>query len=421
MSLPPRDDWSRQWLIAVGLLVAAFAGWKGYELSRAPGRAPAPPKGGRAQWYLAVRMPPITTNYESGVDTMRHRYASWLDALRRAGFTPVRLSDAKKRLESGEGLPPRALVAIFEPGFRRTEGIVEEIFKRKGWPAVWMTDASAMRSGHREYVTHHKARQMAQSGWWDVGYSKAGGAYEIRSRSGAFTLGGPGQRAWADIEGTFALNRGAPSAGLNILNVNPDWTAEELVDRLRSELPIEGSTCLEKASIHHREWGVTGRAAEGAFDCPAFTLEAPLAKRGARLYWLGTSGAASFRLGVDAKDLVGELQLHLRSDETADREVVVVFNERKIVIDERRGLEKKRLGVLGKVRAGASAVITLQDERLTIQQSLGEPWVSAKLETPPAGVLQVSVFEKIRGVAKAEGLRLSFEPLPPTPVADNAR
>lgn len=256
---------------------------------------------------------------------------------------------------------------------------------------------------------------MAASGWWDVAYSRRDGGYDVVSRNGRFMLGGGGLRPWSAIDGTFAFNRAAPSAELESLTVNPNWTADELVDRLRAELPVERPTCLEKATVQRKEWGITGRPTAHGLDCPAFSLAAPPDKRGARLFWLGTSRAGRFRVSLTAQSLVGELQLRLRADEGADREITVAFAPGKTVISRRSGAQKKRLTVLDR-GAGLAIRIELSHDRLTVTQPGAPAWTSPPLSIPDEGILELSVLESVRGVARADGLRVAFEPLPPDSV-----
>lgn len=411
MSLPRRDIFGRQWLACGLLCAAACLGWRFASEGLRPTPAPAAARQGAVDWFLIMRMPAITAQYESGIDVMKVRYDEWLEALRRAGFHPIRLSEALSRIESGGGLPERSVVAVFEPGLRRTKKIVDPIFRRRGWPAVWLTDSAAMHGGHREYVTYRDARKMTASGWWDVGYSRQRGGYDVHSREGRFTLGGGGP-VWSKVEGTFAINRGAVKRGLNVLTINPDWLGPEVVDRLRAELPYEERTCLAKAVIHSRDWGVSGPHALSPKDCAPFDVESPPERRDNRLHWLGTTGVKNLRLALEVRRLVGELRLHLLRDEVTGSQVSVVFGEKAVYVDEWRGTRKRRLlsASHGARRGPISAVITLEAGCVSVQIDGGPVWASPPLELSERGALVLQVSERIRGVARAEGIRLTFEP-----------
>jgi hypothetical protein len=367
-------------------------------------------------------MPPITAQYESGLDVMKVRYEQWLESLRRAGFVPIRLSEALSRVESGQGLPERAVVAVFDPGYRRTKEIVDPIFRRRGFPAVWMTDSSAMRRGHREYVTHRDARRMISSGWWDVAYSRRRGGYQLRSLEGRGILGGAGP-VWSKTEGTLALNKGSQRQGLNVLTINQDWLGPELVDRLKAELPYESKTCLEKAVIHSRDWGVSGRHTSSAESCAAFDVEAPADRRDNSLHWLGTMGMRELRLTLDVERVVGELRLHLLRDEAAGSQVSVVFNETSLFVDEWQGAQKRRLYTIshGSRVGKVNAVIGLHAGRLAVQANNGPAWISQPLRLSDRGALVLQVLERMRGVARAESIRLTIEPLGAIPMTASGK
>lgn len=405
--LPERDDYTVSWTVVAALLSAAAFGWG---LASRPERAPAPAAAERGvSWFMLLRMPPVTAQYESGIETMKGRYAQWLERLRAAGFVPMLLSDARAKLSRGEGLPARTIVAVFEPGHRRTYEIVAPILAAQRWPAVWLSDAAAMKRGHRELITYRTARLMRASRWWDVGYSRSKGGYAIRSRDRPpFTLG-----PWSAVDGAFAVNHAARMEGLNILNVNSDWTPEELLNRLLAEVPACEPTRLTKGVIHGREWGLADSSA--ARGPAAFDLRAPLIRRGSKLFWLGTRTSPDFRLELEAASYVGEFRVHLRSDEAAGRQTNLIFSERKLIVEELSGA-KRRVLLVGRHAASPGrrlkADIRLTGRRLAVSYQ-GRTWATEKLSQPAggAGLLEISVFDKTRGAARADKIQLLFTPI----------
>src|SRR5436309_3298425 len=100
------------------------------------------------------------------------------------------LSEVSWRLNHGRGVPEKTVVLVFDPGHRQTYQIVKPILAQHHWPAVWLTNGSAMKRGHREYVTYHTAEKMRASGWWDVGYSDEKGNFALKTlRYGTLHLG----------------------------------------------------------------------------------------------------------------------------------------------------------------------------------------------------------------------------------------
>jgi hypothetical protein len=402
---PRRRGFARQWAF-VGLLAAAALAYGLKEEGGAAPPAPVAAHGRGVAYFSVVRLPPVTAQYESGEETMRLRYGEWLDALAKAGFKPMRLSDVAAALESGRGVPEKTLVSLFEPGYRRTLTVVGPILRSHEWPAVWLTDSAAMRRGHREFVTYHDARGMRRSRWWDVGYSLDGGGYSLQNEGrGGVTLG-----RWSELDGTFSLNRGPKLESLSVLNVSSDWLADELVRRLAAELPASGPTLLTKGTIQRREWGLGRPLSAGAAE--PFDLRAGLIYREARLYWLSTRGLPDFRLRARVRSLVGQFRLHLRSDEAAGRRITVTFTRQALrAVETSGGATRTLFSVPRGGEPGLDAEIVVRGRRLTLS-SAGRAWSADVLQDAAgAGLLEASVFEKMRGAARADGVALEFTPL----------
>jgi hypothetical protein len=407
-----------------GLAFLAIAGvWRNSVRHEAPppSRPASADPGAGVDWFFMLRMPPVTAQYESGIDTMKERYASWLDALRRAGYRPMLLSEVRDRLSRGEKLPPKTVVTVFDPGYRHTCDILAPIFKRHAWPAVWLSNGPAMDRAQREFITYHAARQMIGSGWWDVGFSRSDGSFEVRSRDhGAFSLGNATAGAWSPVDGTFAVNHGARMNALNVLTVNTDWGPDDLLSRLNVELPAEGPTYLTKGEVLHRDWGVA-LPADGARKVDErFSVASPLGHRGARLYWLSTKAEPDFRLHVDAASIIGEFQLHLREDDAAGEELVLTYAASKLVVQELPGKKAKPLFV-GRHPAGQgkrfTADILLRGRHLEISYNGGPKWSTDALKNrgAPNALVQVSIMDRVSGIAQADSVALRFTPLPARP------
>ena len=168
---PERDRFSRQWVIFLVLLAIGIGIWK--QMTHIPERSAPAPAGTEADWFLMLRMPAVTAQYESGIDTMRGRYAEWLDSLAHAGFKPMHLSEVYRRLHAGQKIPARTVVMVFDPGYRRTYQVVAPILAEHNWPAVWMSPVKEMNEGHREYVTYHHEDRIHDALDKDTPYRRA--------------------------------------------------------------------------------------------------------------------------------------------------------------------------------------------------------------------------------------------------------
>src|SRR5579864_3889378 len=134
-----------QWLL-LGCCVAAWMAFHQSHVNLSSPFRPAPEKtaASSVNWFYMVKMPEITTQHESGVGTMKTRLIEWLETLKSHGFRPMLLSEALRRIYDGQGVPERTVVTFFNPSYRRTIEIVSPILAELKWPAVCLTDDTAM-------------------------------------------------------------------------------------------------------------------------------------------------------------------------------------------------------------------------------------------------------------------------------------
>jgi hypothetical protein len=362
-----------------------------------------------ADWFLLVRVPEITAQRESGVETMKVRLGEWLDALSKAGFHPMRLSDIVRRLERGDLLPPRTVAFFFNPGYRRTYEIASPIFEKHNCPAAILTNEAALKISNRRYLSYHALRDISVNHGWDSGFSDNAGAFSME--------GMPGLTAakWSASAGALALNRRSPGAPFNFLTANADWLAGEFVNRLLVEAPVSEKATLSKASIHGRDWGV---ARDNWDEDSAFDMQVVQGNKGLKLFWLGTSGVNNFRLHVKVKSLFGELWLQLRYDEASGDNVHLILSGHDLLVEDEHGHQVKRLGLLANDKSFSNGPftvdVTADGGQLSVSVDGKEPKVISGLETlsPGKGVVQIYLVDKVRGTAKIQGLRLLFESLP---------
>src|SRR5262249_23360977 len=215
---------------------------------------------------------------------------------------------------------------------RRTYRLIEPILKARRWPAVWMTSEPAMKQGHREYVTYHAARQMTGSGWWDVGFVQRDGSVRLESRDQPDLFLGGRDPVWSAAAGGTALNRGDQLSGLHRLNVNADWTEQDLLNRVRVELPAARRVFLAQAPVQNLMWGVTTE--DGQDPAARFALQVLPYKRGVVLDWFGTKGVPDARLHAEASSLVGDFTLRMRWDEERGNGVSVLVSADQLFVQE---------------------------------------------------------------------------------------
>jgi hypothetical protein len=370
----------------------------------------------KADWYLVLRMPAVTSQYESGIDTMKGRYGEWLNALSQAGFTPMKLSDVYRRMKSDEGIPRNTVVMVFDPGFRRTYEIVSPILTSHGWPAVWMTPKVEMDRGHREYLTFHQTSLMTDSGAWDVGFIQKDGSIVLQAQEGKEIRLGTRNTVWSETSGGLALNRGGAFQQMHRLTVNSDWLPSDLVNRVRAEVPIDRPMYLTQGAVQNLNWGTSTDPSspnEKHFDVTLANH-----RRGTLLAWFGTSTHANFKIEAEAHSLVGRIALHLRWNEVAQSGIIVTASNRDVHIRYQargtsrdvRTLTRSGLGPNRQMKLN----LELNGQNLTVSVD-GRPPVSLALpaEAPSGpGLVQMNVYDAIKGSARVDGLQLLYTPLP---------
>lgn len=403
--------WLAVLLIAVGTV--------GYLLFGAPAvpRHPAPDARSAAaetfDTYLVIHMPAVPHKNREAA----RRAEDWLSDMSMRGYNPMRLSDVHRRLSTGQRLPPRTVVLMFDPGYRRTFDVLAPVLARYRFPAVWVTDASAAENRDWRYVSGRVIRGMQESGQWDVA------RYERTSR---LVVDRPGEpplriekdgRAWvAGGGGRRALNRGAPEGGLERLHVNWNWTGQDLVDRLHAEEPLDGAGALTFKRIHEHKWGVIVPPEEAG---AAFSLRAPSDGRTDNLSWLGMKFTQDALLDLEVERLNGELWVLLRSDEKIGEQVGVCFaNGRLAVTLQENHLNREVAAVHAaalRQPTGFSASIRIEGRSLEVAVN-GETLAEiGDLPVPESqeGIVRMKIYDKVLGAARAEVTRFKAEAISP--------
>ncbi len=402
-----------RWLLVWGAIVALAASpW--LITRRAPAARAPMPHAGAADWFYVVRLPEMPRE-EAELASAVAQVDGWLQALHDRGFVPMRLSEVQHRRAQGVALPPRTVVLLITPGYRRTYLALAPLFAQRGWPAGMVTDQQAIDQSDRHYVSQHDLSLMQQGGLWDVGLFQDGQMNASFQLTSPESQPKPSAWAWSQQAGRRALNREVSLRGLACLHAQLAWNASELLDRLLTEEPIKGQVYLTMRSTSPPRWEIAqdgiASQAEGLI-----TVQAPRDARSSTIMWPSTIGCRDFQLELATTSLVGELWLLLRTDAWAQQSVRVGFAEQQILIEQEHDGRRERLATLAVPplrHVPFRARLLLQGDRLQIDLD-GQPLPACRLRAAPTsdhGIIKLMVYDKVRGAARLDTLRLLLTPL----------
>ena len=396
-----KPSYRREWLVVLAMLaLASGAYYKVVYRSPVPGASfPLENK----KRFLVLRLPEMPSN-PVVASAGKKRLEQWLTSLLSAGYNPVPFSRALSAISGAAGLPPRAIVFVYDPGDRPTYDVLSSIFARHHVPAAWITPGAAVEQHDVRFLSKHRLNIMKHSGLWDVGY--------VGDSTMTFTLGGKSY-AWGADVGRFVLNGTENLGALNRLNVNLTWTGPQLLSILRAMAPTQES-CLATGVLLGKRVGIVKPAADcGPAD--AFALEAPLDAHSASMAWRGASSIQDFSLIVEADSIVDELMLYLRYDSRQRRGIVVMFSPRAVGVMDVKAGKKKSIATRDWAYAGGPFVssLSLSGRRLNIGVGNG-PMQSIQLpeaDGTPGKNIVLMAYSKLRGAAQARSVRLILTPL----------
>ncbi len=358
--------------------------------------------------FYVIRMPAVPMDE----DLFISKAESWLLSLAAKGYHPMRLSDVSQRFKAGKGVPQKALILLFDPGYRQTFNAMAPLLAKYKFPAVWVTDNEAMNRHDRKFISQHVATAMKKSGLWDVAHYE-GKALVVESNGPTIRIGEK-SGTWREGAGRRAFNQGFPSGALNRLYVNWNWTDQQMVDRLDAEQSIPGGGYLSLKKIAGHNWGIM--MPESKSTDPHFSLKSPFDGRTANISWLGTRGIKNAQFNLDVQMLSGELWLLMRSDDETGESVDVCFVYGGILIGEHRNGQFHQLVSVphaGLSRpASFSATIQLREQTIRVWIN-GQETATVATLTPSnsqEGIVRMTVYDKILGGAHAESIRLKMTP-----------
>lgn len=404
----------RAWVVT-GVLVLLLIGFKVFRQMRTPPvvLAPLPLSSERSyvHWFQIVHLPDMPTE-RTQTKAMRERFQAWLKALVDDGFYLRPLSEAVALLERGEGVPAKTLVLVFDPGYRYTYETLTPLLRSSGIPAVWLTDDPGRRSPDRRFVTRHDRHKASTRFPWDVGL-RAEDPLAFTLESSVIPLA-DNTGFWATDSGRYGINRVASLSALNRLHVNAAWNAQELIDRLYAEIPVETPSFLGVRQIGRFHWGTLVRQGTS----PSFDLRASASQRAGWVCWMGTLGQTDFRISISIQHLFGQLWLLLRSDRSRNQCLRVGFNDTHLIFEKEKDGKIVRLAShLCPLDSGVSLQATVELVGAQLSVTCGTNAMTfvqegVDVDGGPDSQLEMIVYDRVRGGGVAEGVELRYVPKP---------
>ncbi len=398
MSLRRKPRYAGQWLstfILAALVLLALEG--------APPDPPVPePEApGRAGWFLALRLPEAL-NAEPVADLTSRRLEQWLSALRSGGYRPIALPEALETLSKGGRLPDKSVALLYAPAYRRSYESLGPTLSRARWDVSWIMPAPAIAALDYRFASRHAIGLLRREPLWKIGFSGPSTmTFVLAGRR--LDWGGDGRRAYNDAAD-------ARSGRLNALSVRLAWTGRQLLDRLAAETPVEGRSRLTASVLFGRPWGV---AAPDVAGPRPFDLASVRAARSASVAWSHASASRDLRLDVQASELVGELWLRLRGVGLR-----VGFTPTETVVEDACGAVWSRVSAVpfsSPPDGTRRTSLILRGSTLAMALE-GRPPVRVALprvcETA-TNVVDLTVYHRIRGVARAKAIDITLQPLRP--------
>ncbi len=390
--------------------------WRPHVLLRdtAPEAAPPIPLATTVNWFQVIKLPeaPYTTKE---VQFYQRRLSSWLDALKHEGYQVKRLSDVYETLRQGHRLAPKTIVLLFDPAYRHTYEAASSILSRTKTPAVWTIPAN-FQQGDRRFLSNYSLYWMKRSKYWDVGAYHDKSLALLNSQT-PMTFGDSINPAWDETTWGQSLNDSVSFQGLKRLYAKINWDSQEFVNRLLSEIPPQGTSELTVRQAGDRLLGIVDSRPSSVN--PPFALKAPEDKRAGYVAWTGTKGITDYLLQLDYVPTSGEFWLMLRSDKEKGESIRIGLTEDKVLVEIESNHERKPRAsfdwTMNRARhttmelrlEGTKMYLTLQGQDLGTISNL--PLASSK------SIVELMTYEKIRGTATADAIRLIFTPHTTTP------
>lgn len=180
-----KDENRTAWLVFFGLVCLGVATWgllNGiYWKRRERVQLAALDKANRvSDSFVAIAYGGVTTNPEAGGDFVSTRkFASQLDALTAAGYTPITLDDVARFYKEGRLLPQKSILLTFENSRRSSYFTTSSLLEKRRWHAVMGVVTDDVRKEVEGVILAPYLKHMKASPTWNLAAESDHGTGEV--------------------------------------------------------------------------------------------------------------------------------------------------------------------------------------------------------------------------------------------------
>lgn len=180
-----KDENRTAWLVLLGLVCLGVATWSMlngiYWKRRERVQLAALDKAQRdSASFVAIAYGGVTTNPEAGGDFVStKKFASQLDALTAAGYTPITLDDVARFYKEGRLLPAKSLLLTFENSRRSSYFTTGGLLEKRRWHAVMGVVTDDVRKEVEGVILAPYLKHMKASPTWNLAAESDHGTGEV--------------------------------------------------------------------------------------------------------------------------------------------------------------------------------------------------------------------------------------------------
>ncbi|MFN0117627.1 MAG: hypothetical protein ACKVQC_04950 [Elusimicrobiota bacterium] len=370
-------------------------------------------RGQQVDWFYLFKIPEIPLNDPDRTLVLSH-LKLWIKFLKNADFTFMSLSDVLSRQSQGKNVPVKSVVFYFSPGFRQSFDAIKPLIKELDMPITWLTDQAGLENKDIRFINSHDIEVLKKtSHLWDFGF--------FNSEKKNFSLFSPRiELTGAPFHGTISEDENTALTTLNASSsfqafaINPNWTGQDLLNYIYRHRQIDGPSYLSLLNMSNKPIPVSYPDAHAKQSDFFFDLSSRLDNRVHQVAWSATKNIHDYQLDLSVQEYFGEIWLTLRGNEGKGESVRLGFSDDFIIFDQEDSQFRHHRQTFPWKRTKAfSARVQIKANKLVFSVNEG-PLSRVYDLSSTANIFEpvsLMVFERVRGVAWANGVQLKITPI----------